>query len=326
MASIKQVAKKAGVGIATVSRVINNSGYVKKETRIKVESVIKELEYKPNEIARSMTRQKNGIVAFIIPNAKHLFFGELIDHIEQELFEYGYKLLICNSSKKIEKEIVYLDMLKNNRVDAIIFLTNNDIEGYLDKSLPLISFDRRFEGIPFVSSDNYAGGVMAANHLYEKGCRNLMFIGDDAQGENTIVNTEVSYRRKGFLDQLNKLGIKSVIDVEYPLGDYIEIPEKVFDSINKHRDIDGVFCISDSVAHSVIKNIEKNGRRVPEDVRVIGFDGGRSFINLGKRITSISQDPKLIAKATVELINKYYDKEVVESKIVPVHFSYGDTT
>jgi DNA-binding LacI/PurR family transcriptional regulator len=86
MANIKEVAKKAGVGIATVSRVINNSGYVKKETREKIEKVIKDINYMPNEIARSMTRQKNNIVAFILPNSTHLFFGELLYYVEEELF------------------------------------------------------------------------------------------------------------------------------------------------------------------------------------------------------------------------------------------------
>lgn len=325
MSSIKEVAKIAGVGIATVSRVINDSGYVKNETRLKVESVIKELNYRPNEIARSMTRQRNGIVAFILPNTKHLFFGELVHYVEKELFEYGYQLLICNSTKKIEKEIVYLDMLKNNRVDAIIFLTNNDIEGHLDNKLPLISFDRRFEGIPYVSSDNYAGGVLAADHLVKQGCKNMMFIGDDAQGEHNSVETEVSNRRKGFFDQLQKLGINNAVNVEYPLGDYIEIPKELFTKINKYKDTDGIFCISDAVAHSVIKNLEENGKRVPEDVKVIGFDGGRSFINLGKKLTSIEQNPELIAKAMVEMINKFYNKEKVNNKMLPVSLSLGDT-
>ena len=84
-------------------------------------------------------------------------------------------------------------------VDAIILLTNNDVESYLDKKLPIISFDRKFSDVPCVSSDNYSGGVIAAKHLIEKGCKHILFIGDDAQGVNTKVDTEVSKRRLGFL-------------------------------------------------------------------------------------------------------------------------------
>lgn len=326
MPSIKDVAKAAGVGIATVSRVINDSGYVKKETRDKIEQVIKEINYVPNEIARSMTKQKNNIVAFILPNSRHLFFAELLNYVEMELFKYGYKLMVCNSTESLEKELAYLEMLKNNRVDACIFLTNNDIEGYLPKDMPLISFDRKFDGVAYVSSDNYRGGEIAALHLIEKGCTNLMFIGDDAQGVNAVIETEVSKRRLGFIDTAYKLGIKDVINIEYPLGDYILIPKSVHHDINEYPDVDGIFCISDAVACEVVLELEKNGRRVPEDVKVIGFDGGRSFLNLGKKLTSVEQHPIQIAECICESIRNFYSKEKVSNKILPVNLILGETT
>ncbi|MBU1094165.1 MAG: LacI family DNA-binding transcriptional regulator [Firmicutes bacterium] len=325
MASIIEVARRAGVGIATVSRVINNSGYVKKETREKIEEIIKEVGYVPNEIARSMTLQKNNIVAFILPNSTHLFFGELLYYVEEELFDYGYKLMVCNSSMKKEKEIAYINLLKKNRVDAIILLTNNDVEEYLDKKLPIISFDRTFQGLPYVTSDNATGGKLAAQHLIKKGCKRMMYIGDDAQGTHTRVTTEVTKRRIAFFDELKKHGFNDGINIEYPLGNYIYIPDYIHEIIQSHPEVDGIFCVSDSVAAEVIRNLEKHGRKVPEDVKVIGFDGGRSFINLGKRITSIGQSPKLIAEALREIIQNFYNKTDVKNIVVPVYFEDGDT-
>ncbi|MFP4187540.1 MAG: substrate-binding domain-containing protein, partial [Acholeplasmataceae bacterium] len=90
-------------------------------------------------------------------------------------------------------------------------------------------------------------------------------------------------------------------------------------------EIDGIFTISDAVAAEVILNLEKDGRRVPEDVRVIGYDGGRSFLNLGKRITSIGQSPERIAVRIGELIQNYYDKKPLENRVVPIEFCRGDT-
>jgi len=325
MASIIEVARRAGVGIATVSRVINNSGYVKKETREKIEEIIKEVGYVPNEIARSMTLQKNNIVAFILPNSTHLFFGELLYYVEEELFDYGYKLMVCNLSMKKEKEIAYINLLKKNRVDAIILLTNNDVEEYLDKKLPIISFDRTFQGLPYVTSDNATGGKLAAQHLIKKGCKRMMYIGDDAQGTHTRVTTEVTKRRIAFFDELKKHGFNDGINIEYPLGNYIYIPDYIHEIIQSHPEVDGIFCVSDSVAAEVIRNLEKHGRKVPEDVKVIGFDGGRSFINLGKRITSIGQSPKLIAEALREIIQNFYNKTDVKNIVVPVYFEDGDT-
>lgn len=325
MANIKDVAREAGVGIATVSRVINNSGYVKTATREKIERVINELNYVPNEIARSMTKQKNNIVAFILPNSMYLFFGELLYFVEEELYKHGYKVMICNSSEELEKEIVYLDMLKNNRVDAVIILTNNNVEPYLNKSLPIISFDRRFVDIPFVASDNYEGGVIAAKRLIEKGCKKFMFIGDDAQGDNTEVITEVTKRRVGFTEYLESTGISDVVNIEYPLGNYLVETESIRKQIIGFPEIDGIFAISDAVAYVTIKVLESMGKRVPEDVKVIGFDGGRDFLNFGKKITSIGQSPKLIAQAISKSIQSFYDKTVTENRIVPVYLYEGDT-
>lgn len=325
MANIKDVARKAGVGIATVSRVINDSGYVKKETRVKVQKVIEEIGYMPNEIARSMTKQKTNIVAFVIPNSMHLFFAELVYYLEQQLFEIGYKLMVCNSSEQIKKEIEYLDMLKNNRVDAVVLLTNNDIEHHLNKSLPLISFDRKFVDIPCVASDNFKGGELAAQRLLDLGCKKIMFIGDDAQGDNTPVVTEVTNRRLGFTQYIEKHGGYDVVNIEYPLGDYIITDEEVHNLIGDYPDIDGVFTISDAVAMAVVKEFEKTGKRVPEDVKVIGFDGGRSFLNLGKKITSISQDSIEIARAISDLVLAYFNDGKLENKIIPVHLEEGET-
>lgn len=327
MSSIKDVAAKAGVGIATVSRVINKSGYVKQETKERIEKVIEELGFKPNEIARSMTQQKNHIVAFILPNTKHLFFGELLYEIESALYEKNYKLMVCNSSERIEKELAYIEMLKTNRVDSMILLTNNDIEHLLDKKYRIISFDRIFEGIPYVASDNYEGGRLAALHLIERGATKLMFVGDDQQGINSIVKTEVSKRKQAFIETLKSNGFNQVIEIEYPLGNYIDIPEAVQQQVLEHEDVDGIFCISDAVAARVIKTLELAGKSVPNDVKVIGYDGGRSFLNLGKTITSIDQQPHLSAKAIVDIIEHYYNNTSIEpSQITPVKLVIGDTT
>lgn len=325
MATIIDVAKKAGVGIATVSRVINHSGYVKKETREKVEEVIREIGFVSNEIAKSMALQKNNIVAFLIPNSTHLFFGELLNSVEKELYEKGFMLMMCNSSERIEKEIVYIEMLKNRRVDGLIMLTNNNIEPYLMKQFPIVSFDRRFEDVPFVASDNYMGGVLAAQYLLEKGCKHFMFIGDDAQGEHTNVNTEVSKRRKGFIEELKRHGVSGIINIEYPLGDYNYIPDSVYESVIEHSEVDAVFANNDNIAAEVVKRLEANGRMVPEAVKVIGFDGGRGGYTLNKTITSISQDPDAIAVALVEIITARLNGQDVENRMIPISLSIGET-
>lgn len=327
MPTIKDVAKKAGVGIATVSRVMNNKGYVKLETRERVLEVVKELEYHPNEIARQLLKKKNQLVAFVLPNNKHLFFSELLFELEQVLFEDDYKLMVCNSGQEIERELALIDMLKKNRVDSLVLLTNNDIEHLISPDLSIVSFDRIFKDIPFVSSDNYGGGALAAELLFNKGCSKFMFIGDDSQVEDVFIKTEVTKRKDGFIDKLETLGIKreNILDYRFKFDDYNVPKDYIEDILHKHRDVDGIFTISDACAFTVIQTIEKMGVKVPEDVKVIGFDGGRSFLNFGKKITSIAQSPKEIAKAFRDIIIEMNSKEKTSNRIVPIYYSKGET-
>lgn len=326
MVSIKDVAKAAGVGIATVSRVLNNSGYVKKETRERVEEVIKELGYVPNEIARSMIAQKTKIVAVIVPSSKHLFFGRLLNDIEQELSEDDYKIMLCNSSENLEKELKYLDMLKNNRVDVIIMVTNNKIEDYLDKDSSIISFDRKFIGVPYITSDNYGGGRLAAEELLKAGSKKLMYIGDDAQGVSSQVITEVTKRRLGFFDTLRDYGITNGVDIEYPLGNYEVTEDMIKGYLDEHSDVDGIFCVSDVVANLVVRILREKGKIVPDEVKIIGFDGLNTRMNNGLKLTSIRQDTRGISSGMRKMVAKYANKETVPNIVVPVRLVKGDTT
>ncbi|NLM14123.1 MAG: LacI family transcriptional regulator, partial [Epulopiscium sp.] len=112
MASIKDVAKLAGVGVGTVSRVINNNKSVSDATREKVKWAIEQLDYVPNEVARNFKKQSSQLVGMMIPTIAHPYFSKLVFYVESELYKHGYKLLICNSETEKEKELQYIEMLK----------------------------------------------------------------------------------------------------------------------------------------------------------------------------------------------------------------------
>jgi DNA-binding LacI/PurR family transcriptional regulator len=124
---------------------------------------------------------------------------------------------------------------------------------------------------------------------------------------------------------LHNHGVEDIVNYEYHLGNYLIKPEVVSEIIGENLDVEGVFAISDAVAFAIIKELERRGKKVPEDVKVIGFDGGRSFLNSGKRITSIGQAPKDIAKALRNTIINLYEKKQVENQIVPIYYAEGDT-
>jgi LacI family transcriptional regulator len=326
MPTIKDVASLAGVGIATVSRVLNNSGYVKSETRKRILQVIDDIGYVPNEIARNLSSKKSHIVAFVLPHTRHIFFSELLFHVEEALFKHGYKMMVCNSSENIEKELSYLEMLGNNKVDAVILLTNNDIAEFLKPNMKIISFDRRFDGYPFVASDNFKGGQLAAQRLINQGCKKLLYIGDDsAQGSVSKVITEVSKRRQGFRDVLKKHPEIKLKEIVYPLRDYILKKEELMDLIGNDYNFDGVFAISDSIANTMIKVLTQKGKKVPNDVKVIGFDGVAHSLNNGIEITTIKQNIKRLGEALVELIQRYDEIRKDEHIMVDVELLIGDS-
>ena len=114
------MAARAGVAVCTVSRVLNESGYVSPDTHEKIVRAMRELDYIPNELARGMFRQKSGIIAMLVSSIRHMFFGSLAHYIEQELYAKGYKLMLCSSDDKIEREADYMRMFRSNLVDGVI--------------------------------------------------------------------------------------------------------------------------------------------------------------------------------------------------------------
>ena len=164
MASIRDVAKRAGVGVGTVSRLLNESGYVSGETRAKIEDAMKELDYTPNELARNLYHKKTGIIAVLVPNVSNPFFAEFVDYVEAELYQLGYKMMLCNTAKTHNAELEYLDMLNRHIVDGIITGVHSlDVEEYKKIHKPIVALDRYLgEDIPVVAVDHKEGGRLAA--------------------------------------------------------------------------------------------------------------------------------------------------------------------
>ena len=120
MASIRDVAQRAGVGVGTVSRVLNGNGYVAEDTRKKIETAISELEYTPNELARNLFRNKTGLIGVLVPDLDHPFFSSFVRETEIALYKKGYKAMVCNTIGNSSREMDYLNMLDRNMVDGII--------------------------------------------------------------------------------------------------------------------------------------------------------------------------------------------------------------
>ena len=160
---------------------------------------MRELAYKPNNLARSLQGKSAKLIGLIFPNISNVFYAELIGKLEHELFKQGYKTIICNSEHDSDKEREYLEMLEANQVDGIISGSHNlGIEDYNRVTAPIIAFDRNLSpDIPVVSSDNYGGGVLAAQTLVKAGAQNIIMItGNDNSNSPTGLRHASSKDRK----------------------------------------------------------------------------------------------------------------------------------
>ncbi|WP_461206808.1 LacI family DNA-binding transcriptional regulator [Clostridium sp. DL1XJH146] len=272
--TINDIAKIAGVSKATVSRVLNESKPVSDEIRMRVEKAIKENNYKPSSIARSLVNKTTNIIGVIIPDIGNPFFSQLVKGIQDGANENGYHIMLCNTYKNEEKEIEYLEILQNHQVDGIVFLTTtiqNSHKLFFQKNkIPVVSVSRRFKelSISSIDVDNYSAAYDATSYLINLDHKEIAMIRGD------IDNNSVDFDRfEGYKQAI----IDSNIDFHEELvvkGDFsVEGGYNAMGKLLTHKQLPtAIFCASDHMAFGAIKCAHESGLIVPDDISVIGFD------------------------------------------------------
>lgn len=325
MATIHDVAKKADVSVTTVSRVLNNRGYISEATRTKVFRVMEELNYQPNEIARSLLRKQSNVIGLIIPNVSHPFFSELANHVENYAYDQGFKMLLCNSQLDPVKEKDYIEMLKRNRVDGIIMGSHTlQVEEYKNLSSPIVTIDRQISNeIPYISSDNYTGGSLAASLLVEKGCRKIAHICGNLELQLLANKRTEAFQSVMKENKVEHLIIQTDMNV-FDQMQYEDIMKRLFE---EHPDIDGMFATSDIIAAFAVKQCAAAGKRIPDDVKIIGYDDINAARWMTPSITTIKQPIAELGRKAVDLIMQQMNDEPFEAEnILPVTIVERSTT
>ncbi len=321
MANIKNVANKAHVSVATVSRVINNKGYVNEETRKLVENAIEDLDYIPNEFARTLFKKVSKTIGVIFPHLSNSFYYSVLEGIEEIAFEKGYKVMICNSHEDINRENEYLKQFVKYNIDGIIIGSNSDLlSRYKELKIPIVTIDRIIEeAIPSVTSDNVGGGYLAAEKLVNSGCKNIVHF----RGPSILLT--VQERTKGFQESLIEKNMTcDKVDLAFinPEKDLIQ------QYLESHLEIDGIFCDSDTIAAIVLAELLRLGKKVPNDVQVIGYDNTILAELTTPKLTTISQKMFQIGEEAIMSLNSLIDKEALPNKhkLIPVELIERDTT
>jgi len=320
--TIYDIAKELNITAATVSRALNNNPKISDKTRKLVVETAERMNYKQNKLALALKSGKSNNVGVIVPKINRNFFSTVIKGIEDELYPYGYHVIICQTYDLKEREADNINTLLNAQVDGIFMSISNSmledsvIQRVIDKNVPLIFFDRKRDvpGVSSVTIDDFKGGYQATEHLIEQGCRNIVQLSGDRSLEI------YQDRLEGYKKALKDHGLKFKEDLVLNCVSSIESGESAVKELLKSNiPFDAIFSSSDFVAVGAIRELKKMGYKIPEDVSVIGFSNEPFTKFMELSVSSVDQAPlemgKNVARVFLEQVldanNLKIEKKVV---------------
>jgi LacI family transcriptional regulator len=318
--TIYDVADKAGVSRQTVSRVINNRQDVSDETRKRVKQVMVELNYQPNAVAQSLSRQKSYLFGVVTAGLKYIGPSRTLSGITNKTEELGYGLLLKEMEFSNSANVLpLLDWFKSHQVDGIIWAAPEieDNRRWVKDIFPLIDIPIVFltmedqKTVTVVTTDNLNGSIQAVRHLLEKGRRNIGHISGPMNW------WEARERKKGWETALTKAGIK-VSDHMWVEGNWSPKSGKsaFLELVDKFPEMDGVFVGNDQMALSVLRSSVQIGKKVPQDLSVIGFDGIADSEFYCPSLSTISQNQDELGRIAVAELVSLIEKEISDKKAV----------
>lgn len=310
MSSIREVAKRSGLSIATVSRYINQKGYVSKESAQRIQAVIDELNYVPNRHANAIFTKRSGVIGLITPSIVNPYFSHWMAMIDKKLSEKEFGIIVFNSEDKARKERQALQMMHGFRVDGIIVGRSQIPEAYANIDIPIVAFENPVQGDSItISADNLKGGRLAFDHLYQVGCRRLLHI----KGPKGLRATDLRF--KGFKEAAKDVGcMVDVLEAPHDYSPFID-PVPTFKKID-FKKYDGVFVFNDIATTQLLRYLELEGIKVPEEIKVLGFDNIYLDVLTRPKITTIDQPVEEIGALCVKkLIDRIEGRPFKEEEI-----------
>jgi LacI family transcriptional regulator len=312
--SIKDVAKEAGVSIATVSRVLNDIDVVNEDTKKKVLDAIKKLGYRPNIVARSLKTQRTKTIGILLPDISNQLYPEIVRGAEDVSNIYDYNIILCNSDLDIEKEKEYLRVLKEKMVDGVIYMSSSlnseilELINELDLKTVLVETKDKEGLLPSVTIDNVRASYDSTKLLIEKGIEEIAFIGTEKDNRNAWGDRYVGYE-----NAMKEAGIE--IDSELVYLSSMKVKsgyEGIQKFLKQNKKFKGVVCASDDIAMGAINALRDNKLSIPEDVSVVGFNDNYAASIFYPKITTISQPTYDMGSVAMRMLIKLLNKKELE--------------
>lgn len=319
--NIKMIADMCGVSVATVSRVINNSGNVKEDTRAKIVKAIEDLDYVPNALARNLSRKESDVIGVVVPDVSNSFYIELIKGVMEEANNNGLSIVFFNSDKTIEKELKAMKMLREQRIKGMLLISavKKDEVDILRKNIknmnvPLVLINKYIENLNYdgVFTDDIMASYILTETLIKNGHKEITLI---TGSQNSIV----AYNRvKGYKNALMDYGIElKEENIIYSDFNNVETGYERLKAYIKDRGMPkAIIAGNTNINLACIKVINEEKKIIGKDISLVAFDDVKILNELGIRVTVVSQNPKEMGqKAFRLLMNRMVDKTAAVNKI-----------
>jgi DNA-binding LacI/PurR family transcriptional regulator len=273
--TIRDVARHAGVSVATVSRVVNEVPVVSDDMRDRVREAIARLGYRPSSTARSLSLGRSQAIGVVAPFFTTPSVVERLRGVAQRARDHGYGLMLFDVETPEQRRAAFAEFARHDRVDGLLVISlplfDEDVDALARDRLPVVMVDIGHPAVPHVVIDDARGGELAARHLLERGHRRIGFVGDEPDSRFGFTSSEE--RRRGFRRALRRAGVRPPADLEARGPHGRAEARALADALLRRRDRPtAVFAASDTQAVGVLEAAHARGLRVPDDVAVIGFD------------------------------------------------------
>jgi len=289
--TIKDIAEKLSVSPSTVSRSLKDHPDISIKTRNAVKELAKLLGYKPNLIALNLKNSRTNTIGLLVPEIEHHFFSTIINGIEEVAYQNNYNVLIVQSNESYLREVLNTQTLLGNRVDGMLASFSKETKDFshfqqlIDNEIPLVFYDRAVDNLhaDIVVVDDYSGAYNAVTHLIKRGCKRIAFY---SAPQHLLLGKD---RLNGYIDALEKYDIKYDKNLVYSC-DTFESAIKISQSILKKIDRpDGIFAVNDLTAVAIIKVAKKLGIKIPDELKIVGFENSKSATICDPELTSVDQ-------------------------------------
>jgi len=315
--TIKDVAQLAGVSISTVSRVINNSKPVSPAVRRKVLEAIEELDYKPNQVARSLVTKKSNLIGIVLTDIRNYYIANMIRGIEEVGRMYDYDIILSSSYGEANREIELLELLRSKQVEGVIFISETVSKKVLNAikklKIPSIYLNKYYKNnsFPSVSIDNFEGAYKMTEYLKKLGHKKILYITDNNQDNKSIEKLKIEGFKKALFESELEDFILSVegfeIEDGYNTGDNVI-------KLVEEEGITAVFCCQDEIAIGLINYCYDNNIKVPEDISISGYGDTELASIYRPGLTTVKEPYYDIGAVAIRRIIKEIDEGIVEDE------------